>query len=388
VRLHPRRFRRESPPDEARALTRDSLPAIMLPDGGTDEAPGIRAARQIADCYACLRALADGAALVPLGLYERQGPRSVKIESGSTVSLFRRPAPAIPAPAFIGETVATLAAHGEAFWGKYKVAGETIAVGLLNPDRVEVKLVAGSPVYTYTHPDGHVDSNLTADAVLHIRGALTVDGIRGLSPIRSCRDTLSLARSLTRSASSLWQNSAKPFGVLTVPAGGGGEDDQAESLKKAWEARHEGPKNQGRIAVLTGEVKFTQTTLSAADAEWVATREISGAEMARIFRVPGWVIGVKTGDSLTYSNTAEQMSAFARFALAPLLAYVESAVSEDDDLCPGEQFARFDLSELTRGDPGQRADRNQKALHPTQGWESRDEVREREGLPPEEGPEE
>lgn len=374
---------------ERRDLTRESLPSVMLPDASSPSAPGVRSAHQIADCYACLRALADGAALVPLRVYRKTGKTAQLVEDGDTVALLERPSPSVPTPAFVGQTVAMLAAHGEALVGLYRGGPDNsiTQLGLLDPTRTQIRTVLGEPVFTYTHPDGTVDDNLTVDDVCWIRGGLVDEFGRGISPIRACRDALALAKSLATTAATLHDNEARPGGILTVGAGGeAGEDDQAEALAAAWEQRHKGPKKRGRIAVLTGEVSYTQVQLSAADAQWVETRQLSTAEVARIFRVLPWVIGAASGDSLTYSNTSEQLAAFAKFSLSPLLTYVEAALSTNTELFPPGHFCRFDLSELTRGDSAERAERNTKALHPQTGWLTKNEVREAEGFSPEEEP--
>ena len=43
--------------------------------------------------------------------------------------------------------------------------------------------------------------------------------------------------------------------------------------------------------------------MPADDAEFVAARKLSATEVARVFRIPPWMIGAEGGDSMTYSNT-------------------------------------------------------------------------------------
>jgi HK97 family phage portal protein len=109
----------------------------------------------------------------------------------------------------------------------------------------------------------------------------------------------------------------------------------------------------------------------------------SAREVARIFRVPAWLIDAPTGDSLTYSNVLEQNRAFVTHSLRPWLVRLERALSNDADLCPGGTYVEFDLDGLLRADATQRAAIYEKALDPIQGWLTRAEVRELEDLPPE-----
>ncbi len=64
---------------------------------------------------------------------------------------------------------------------------------------------------------------------------------------------------------------------------------------------------------------------------------------------------------------------------------IERAISNDSDLCPGGTYVQFELDGLLRADAKTRAETYEKALNPETGWMRRDEVRELEDLPPEEG---
>ncbi len=371
--------------EEDRALTRETIPAAFLPDGGdSPEAPGIHAARRVADVYACLRVLSLSSALVPLGVYRQQGKQTAKVEDGATVDLLKRPAPAVSGPALVGQMVAGLAAAGEVFIGLFRNGPDDsiTQLALLDASRVKVETVGGEPRYTYTSQTGRISENLTADDVIHIPGPLVDEWGRGISPIRACRDAVSLAQSLTTSAAALHANGARPDGIVSIPEGPGA-DDQAQALSDGWAERHQGPKRAGTTAFVTGEVSYTQVQLSAADAAWVETKQLSTQEICRILGVRPWMIAAAAGSQMTYSNVTEEMAAHIKFDLSGPLALIEAALSLNTELFPAGQFARFDLDGLLRGDANARAERNTKALHPQTGWMTKDEVREAEGLAPE-----
>ena len=130
-----------------------------------------------------------------------------------------------------------------------------------------------------------------------------------------------------------------------------------ENLVKDFEARHRGSENSGRIAALLGSVKFQQVSMSLEDAQWLGSSEFSAAQIASIFRVPPWVIGAKSGDSLTYSTVAEQMRAFVTFSLRPWLVSIEAALNADAELCPpgSALYVLHELDALLRADPSARA---------------------------------
>lgn len=351
----------------------------MLADTASGAAVTPRSALAIADVWSCVRVLADAAAMCPLIVY-RDGPGGRERVSDGPSGLLRAPAPGVTQPSLVMQLVAHLALWGEAFVGMYRQGGEVAQLGLLSPDRVAVTIRSGEPSFDYTDTSGSVQALTRAD-VIHVRG-MSLDGVRGVSPVGLCRDALGLAASLSDHASAVMANGAIPKGLLRVPAGPGGTE-LAENLSAAWQTRHGGTRSAGRVAVVTGEVSFDPVSMPLADAEFVAQRKLSTAEVARIFRVPPWMIGAESGDSLTYSTTESQAAAFVKFGLGPWLRVIEEAVTASELMLPGT-YAEFLTEGLLRADSAARADFYAKALDPATGWMTRAEVRERENLPREE----
>ena len=164
-------------------MTRATVPAIFF--GDTDAGPAIspRNAFGVSAAYACVRALADAAASLPLHTYRRgaEGGRE-RVDEHPTARRLRRPAPAVPTSLLVWQMVATMNLWGECFLALYgRESVEQLA--LLPPDRVQVKLTGGVPFYTVTAEDGRTTTVSTHDLV-HVRG-ITLDGLRGVSPIRA-----------------------------------------------------------------------------------------------------------------------------------------------------------------------------------------------------------
>jgi HK97 family phage portal protein len=380
MKVLPRRRRSED-----RDLTRDSLPSVMLPDATSPDSPGVRNAAGIADVFACVRVLVDGAEMAPLHSYRATDTGRERDTATPTAALLERPAPGVTQPAFVGQLVSNLALWGECFIGIYYAPDESVAqLGVLPPDRMEVERISGEPRFKYHQGEGRIAENLTLDDVIHIRSGFTLDGLRGVSPITLCREAMGLSKSLTDASSALWANGAVPGGILTVPAGAGG-DDQAQALADGWSARHQGAKNRGRIAVVTGDVDFKAVSMPLTDAEFIETRKLSTAEIARIMRVPVWMIGAPVSDSsLTYATVSEQATAFIKFSLGPWLRLIEEGLSANDQLFPQPvNYCRFSLDGLLRAEPQARAAFYTAALNSDTGWMTRAEVRALEDLPAE-----
>jgi len=105
--------------------------------------------------------------------------------------------------------------------------------------------------------------------------------------------------------------------------------------------------------------------------------------VVRVFFVLAWAIDAPTGDSLTYANVAEQNRALATLSLRPWAVRIETAFSNDPDLCPGATYLLCDFDGLQRAAPEQRAQSYTAALNQETGWMRREEVRALEDLPPE-----
>ena len=337
-------------------------------------------ALRVADAFACIRVLADGISTLPLKAYRRTTTgRQPAGDNARVVQLLKRPAPGSTGVDLVSHIVVHLNVYGEAFVGKYRSGdGEIAQLGLISPESIQVELRGQRMVYLLDTVKGRTEHG--PDDVLHIK-AMSADGLRGLSPVTQCRIALGLSSSLQQSAKVFTEQGSHPSGILSITDGG--THMQVVRLMEAWRARHAGVANMHRVAILSGDVKFTPLGFSNDDAQFLQQRELSAREVARIFRVPAWAIDAPTGDSLTYANVTEQSRALATYSLRPPAVRIETAISNDPDLCPGGTYVQFEFDGLLRSAPEQRAQAYTAALNPQTGWMTRAEVRELEDLPPE-----
>lgn len=107
------RKRRENVED--RALSAQTVPPSMplysQTPGGTTVTPS--SALAIGDVFACVRALSDAAASLPLHAYRRTATGRERLE-GPTAELLRAPAPSVTQAGLIGQLMAHLQLHGNA----------------------------------------------------------------------------------------------------------------------------------------------------------------------------------------------------------------------------------------------------------------------------------
>jgi HK97 family phage portal protein len=380
---------------EDRNLSRDSLPEVMIGAPTISGLPmGERTALRLVDVLACVRLLSETASTLPLVAYRRLADEGrQRLTSGRLVDLLTRPAPAVTQANLIGAMVAALATSGNVFVGKFRDAdGQVAQIGVLPPGSVTVQIIGGEPVYRYfpAFPVTTAEEQLlSVRDVLHVRLAVTDElGVLGLSPLRQAREALGLARALEVEAAAMHANNSTPLGVVSVTPGPGA-DDLLENLKQGLEARHRGAANRGRLGFITGEASFTAFSISPEDAQFIEQRQLSTQEICRLFRVPAWLVGAPSpaGAHMTYSNVEGQSRAFLTYSLAPYLVAIEQAISNDADLCAGATFCEFVRDAILQADSLTRAQVYQLALGSAAagqpGWMTREEVRQRENLPPE-----
>ena len=371
--------RKLAPSGEDRALTAQTVPPSLLASSAPGPTVTPETALATADAYSCVRALSDAAASLPLLAYRRTAAGRERFD-GPVADLLDRPAPAVTQANLVAQIVAHLNLYGNSFLGKFRNgAGRVEQLACLHPARVVPELRGGLPFYTVTGPKGERSTHGPAD-VIHVRG-LSVDGLVGLSPVRQCRQALGLSSTLTEHAARFFQNDARPSGILKVEHGDAG--DVMQDLKARWEQGHTGMPNAHRVAILAGQVEFIPISMPADDAQFLEQRKLSATEIARVFRVPPWMIGADAGSSMTYANVEQQALAFVTYSLRPWLVLIEQALTADPDLFPAGTYCEFLLDALLRADSSTRAAIYTAGLDPVTGWLTREEVRRLENLPAE-----
>jgi HK97 family phage portal protein len=344
-------------------------------------------ALRIADAYACIRVLADTVSTLPIKVFRDTGTGRVPVGPDARISrLLERPSPGSTSADLLSLVMTHLNTHGNAFIGKFRgVDGEIVSLSLLPPDQVNVILRGQTISYMIWLPNQDRVEFSLAD-VLHIKG-LSSDGLVGLSPVTSARLALTLSSNLQEASRQYFLNGSRPSGILSVT--GPQSDFTIEQVRERWDARQTGTTNLHRIAILSGAATFTPVSFNAADSQFLESRELSAREVARVFRVPSYLIDAEPshGSSRTYANVNQQNLAFVQHSLRPWLVRIERAFAADADLCPGGTYIQFSTDGLLRGDPDLRSQIYQRALGQTStgepGWLTRAEVRELEDLPPE-----
>ena len=338
-------------------------------------------AQGVSAVYACVQAIAETTASLPLILFKRNGDDR---ERASDLPLYRvlhdMANPEQTALEFREYMQACVLLRGNAFarivrgWD-----GQVRELWPLNPDNVTVQRTATGLVYDYTK-DG-VLTRLLAHEVLHLRHRLGDDGVLGVSPIAAARGVVELALSEQEHGKNTFTNGAKLLGVLKFP--GRLKPEQRQAIATSWASQHSGGVNSGRTAILEEGVDFQALSMTLEDATWIEARQFSVEEVARLFRVPPTVIGdLRNGN---YSNSVEMARQFVTQTLRRHLVAWEQAIAAKCLTDAGRRmyFAEHQVEGLLRGDSANRAAFYSSGI--ADGWMLRSEARKLENLPAIEG---
>lgn len=322
-------------------------------------------ALQVAAVMACVGLLADSVASLPIRAMHRVGDRNV---AAPTPRIFFDPAPTVTAYELVHQTVASLALHGNAYWFVDRATnGDPLSLTPINPGNVDVTADGkfGQRLYTVSGDE------VPAEYIKHIRWWTPPQALKGISPIQEQKTTIGLALAMERHLAQFYADGGTPSSVLETD--GNVTLEQAKVLQETWFNQHN---RKRRPAVLSGGLRWKAVTASAADMELNQTRELQITQVARVFRVPSYLINAK-GDSQTYSNAEMAGQHFVTYTLMPWLRRIEDAMST---LLPSSDFVRFDVDAFLRADTLSRLRAYQTAI--MSGIKTPNECRADEGLEP------
>ncbi len=342
-----------------------------------------KTAQGISACYACVQAVSETTASLPLILFRRAGDDRERATDHPLYRVLHDIAnPEQTALEFREYMQACILLRGNAYARIVRGHdGQVRELWPLRPDGASVlRLSSGGLGYEYTDRKGVVH-RLLADEVLHLRHRLGDDGVLGISPIQAARGVIELALSEGEHGVATFRNGAKLAGVLKFPQKL--KPEQRAALKESWASQYSGAGNSGRTPILEEGVEYQPVSMTLEDAEWIASRQFSVEEVCRLFRVPPTIVGdLRHGN---YSNSVELARQFVTMSLRRHLVAWEQAIAKQLLTEAGRRiyFAEHQVEGLLRGDAANRASFYTTGIK--DGWLMRSEVRRLENLPTIEG---
>lgn len=334
-------------------------------------------AESVSAVYACVSAISETIASLPLHLYERGDDRA-KAKKHSLYTTLHDQANAYQSALELREWLqASVLLRGNGYARIERgYDGQVKALHPIPADKVTVLRTAGGVAYEYTDSNANV-IRLLQDEMFHLRHRAGDEVLIGISPIAASRATIDLAIAERDHGNATFKNGARLSGILKFPQTL--KPEQRTALKTSWDSQYGGGQNAGKTAVLDQGVEYQTVSMTLEDAEWIAARQFSVEEIARIFRVPPTVIGdLRHGN---YSNSVEMSRQFVTMTLRRHLVMWEQAISMQLLTPAGRRTYKpeHSVEGLLRGDATNRADFYDKGI--AAGWMLKSEARQLENLP-------
>lgn len=181
------------------------------------------------------------------------------------------------------------------------------------------------------------DLDLSADEVVHVRGYTIPGDPWGIGAVENFRRALGAKLDEQNLSAGTFKSGAVPSGIIKVNRPKV-TTEQADEVQQQWITAHA---SAGRVpAVLSEMFDFTPISWSPEDAEFLASRQFSVAELAFMFNLDPTDLSASVGVSgaLSYANTSQREVSRTVNTYAPWCRRFADAWS---DLIPGGAFVKF-----------------------------------------------
>ncbi|MDH0049639.1 phage portal protein [Comamonas terrigena] len=336
---------------------------------------------QITTAWSAVRLIAEAVGTLPLHLYRTTTKGRERAKDDPRYELVRwQPCDYLTAPEWKESMVVSLATMGQAYnpVTRFESTGRVISIQPVHKSRVTPEVRQdGSIVYHLTDRNGR-PRTLTRRDVLPVRGFGGVGDLEGFAPHRMHSNSLALSVAMEKYAAEFFGSGGRPQGILKTKAEFGEQD--RDQIRLGFAKYLQESREKGELPVLDGETDYLAISTPNNEAQFIESRKLQIAEVARIYRVPLHML-MET-EKASYNNTEQANKHFLDYTLLAYLTRIEAALNscllEPSERAAGMYF-EFDVNNLLRGDSQQRGSYYMQMRQA--GAITQNEIRTRENLP-------
>jgi len=347
---------------------------------------------QYAPVFACVTLIAQDMGKLPLRLVQ-QDPDGVWEETTSPAfsPVLRKPNRYQTIVKFIEQWITSKLMWGNTYVLKERDArGVVTALYVLDPLRTTPLIAPDGGIYYQLQHDNLSGSLalarepadkfiVPASEIIHDRMVCLFHPLVGMSPIYACAAAATQGLAIQNTSSTFFGNGGRPSGLLTAPAGM--TPEQLAQMRTDWDSFN-GPANAGRVAMVTADLKFTQLSTNAVDAQLIAQLGWTAATICSVYHVPPFLIGV--GEPPRGVQLESEWQMYHSLCIQSLITNFEACLDEGLGLDGTTYGTDFDIDDLIWMDTATKTKAAADAIGA--GAMSPDEARERYfGLGPVEG---
>jgi len=303
-------------------------------------------ALNLAAVWRCVQVISQAESSLPLHvMVDGESGKRVASEHPLDWVLYRRPNAEMTSIRLRQAMMAHVLTYGNAFALKVKRGGtkQTIGLWLWTPDSVTVDRdrETGQKIYI------RGGKTYQADEVFHLPG-LGYDGLIGYSVVRMAAQSLGLASIQDEYAARFFANGGRQPYYLAKKTRFK-DDEQFKEFREKWDEAY-GGSNFHKAPILEGDIELKELGMPLQDAQLLASRQFSVAEICRWFGVqPHLAFDLERS---TNNNIEHQGLEFVQQTMLYWLNLVEQE-AEAQLLTDGEQgtyYIKHNLNALLRAD--------------------------------------
>jgi HK97 family phage portal protein len=324
--------------------------------------------------WAAIRILSESVAQLPIQLFENtEGGDKLNRKDHNLAKLLKiKPNQYMTTYAFMSKIMVDLLTNGNSYVRILRnPSGKPIE--LIPIHIMDIEIVEYDDLFFYS--DNKSGDNFDTYDILHFKG-LSRDGQIGLSPIDVCSASISWGLGLEKYGNDYFKNGAKVSGVLQTERAL--TTEAIDRLRMSFAQNYSTIGNSQKTLILEEGLKFSPISLSNEASQFLASRQFSIEEVARIFNIPPHLLRDLTKSS--FNNIQEQSREFVQYSLMPYLISIEQELNckllKTNEL--GKLNFKFNTTALLRGNPIERADYYSKMLN--MGAMTINEIRSKENL--------
>jgi HK97 family phage portal protein len=270
---------------------------------------------------------------------------------------------------WLGTTLFHMAVFGNAFWLIKRNPRGIVNITNIHPKDISVSTDQNGLIYYMIG-----GKKYTTKDIVHLKlwKSPNTSQLLGEGPLQRHKSVLRSALDLHNYADNWFRTAAIPTGTLSTSEFL--SEDVAKQNKEAFIASQQ----ERSVAVLSSGLKYESVALNPEQAQFLENQKFITRQIALMFGVPPMYLSMAIeGQGMTYINGNEDRSRLYDDGLHQYIVRIEQAIT---DLLPRGQEAEFNLTEFLR--PNQTARYQAYAIGLDKGFLTVDEVRETEGMPP------
>ncbi|MBS1851000.1 MAG: phage portal protein [Acidobacteria bacterium] len=335
---------------------------------------------RVSAVLACLRILSEDLGACPLILRRRTATGNVRATDDPRYGLFHDNFNAhVTAFDAMAAAVWDCLTHGAAFFQKEisPLTGRLAALYPLSASRMAFKdqLSDGTLRWSYSLPNGGARTFLSDELwrfdMLSLAGS--ADG-RALTLL--AREAIGLLMAAEEQGARLFSQGIQSN--IAFQTAETLDPESRDQVKKALYETYAGSGNAWRALLLENGLTVSKIGLTGQESQYIEARAFQLSDIARIFRIPGVLLGVK--ETSTYASAEQFYQSYTRNTLLPWCRRIEASIKRDCFAASeADLFVKVSLDHQLRADTKTRFESYQIAVQ--SGILTRNECRELEDLP-------